>query len=138
MKIDKSIRSKTPSVDAYIEELETELTAFEASNIRKLILSIDLLAGAIQENIVLVANGDSRGDSGEVVVTEINKEMIDAFIKLVEKSDKIKGFADTMKAMIPEIVNEVKVNDNHKNGIDPSRNVFEQVQAMNKKNGKTT
>lgn len=105
MKIDKSIRSGNEKTDAYIAELESELTSFEASNTKRLIQNIDLLAGVIADHIADMATGVTD-DEGKA--KEVDKNLVDAYIKMVDKTDKITLFADSVKAMNLEVINEPK------------------------------
>lgn len=57
--IDKSIRSGDGSVDSYIEWLEESLISFEASNIKRLIISADSVAGKLADDLDNVINSGS-------------------------------------------------------------------------------
>lgn len=63
MEIKKTIRSKNKEVDAYIEELESWIENFEASNIKKLIVAVDSVAGIIADDIILLKE---KGDDDEI------------------------------------------------------------------------
>lgn len=63
MEIKKTIRSKNKEVDAYIEELESWIENFEASNIKKLIVAVDSVAGIIADDIIMLKE---KGDDDEI------------------------------------------------------------------------
>lgn len=63
MEIRKTIRSKNKEVDAYIEELESWIENFEASNIKKLIVAVDSVAGIIADDIIMLKD---KGDDDEI------------------------------------------------------------------------
>lgn len=55
--IKKGIKTGNDQIDQYIEELHEYILNFETSNIKKLILSLDKLAGVIAEDIDMIING---------------------------------------------------------------------------------
>lgn len=90
------LRSGISDVDNYIEKLEEKVNAINGSNTLRLITSIDSMAGKIATDIDMMANGQQDEDGNEV---EISHKIVDTFIKLIDKSDKIKSFSEVVEAL---------------------------------------
>ena len=90
------LRSGIADVDSYIEKLEEKVNAINGSNTLRLITSIDSMAGKIATDIDMMANGQQDEEGNEV---EISHKIVDTFIKLIDKSDKIKSFSEVVEAL---------------------------------------
>jgi hypothetical protein len=90
------LRSGIADVDSYIEKLEEKVKAINGSNTLRLITSIDSMAGKIATDIDMMANGQQDEEGNEV---EISHKIVDTFIKLIDKSDKIKSFSEVVEAL---------------------------------------
>jgi 2-oxo-4-hydroxy-4-carboxy--5-ureidoimidazoline (OHCU) decarboxylase len=92
----EKLRSGISNVDAYIEKLEEKVNAINGSNTLRLITSIDSMAGKIATDIDMMANGQQDEEGNDV---EISHKIVDTFIKLIDKSDKIKSFSEVVEAL---------------------------------------
>lgn len=92
----EKLRSGNKIVDEYIEKLENKVYSINGSNTLRLITSIDSMAGKIATDIDMMANGQQNEDGEEV---EISHKIVDTFIKLIDKSDKIKSFSEVVEAL---------------------------------------
>lgn len=90
------LRSGIADVDSYIEKLEEKVNTINGSNTLRLITSIDSMAGKIATDIDMMANGQQDEEGNEV---EISHKIVDTFIKLIDKSDKIKSFSEVVEAL---------------------------------------
>jgi hypothetical protein len=90
------LRSGIADVDSYIEKLEEKVKAINGSNTLRLITSIDSMAGKIATDIDMMANGQQDDEGNEV---EISHKIVDTFIKLIDKSDKIKSFSEVVESL---------------------------------------
>jgi hypothetical protein len=92
----EKLRTGISNIDDYIEKLEEKVNAINGSNTLRLITSIDLMAGKIATDIDMMANGQQDEDGNDV---EISHKIVDTFIKLIDKSDKIKSFSEVVEAL---------------------------------------
>lgn len=92
----EKLRSGNKEIDEYIEKLENKVNSINGSNTLRLITSIDSMAGKIATDIDMMANGQQNEDGEEV---EISHKIVDTFIKLIDKSDKIKAFSEVIEAL---------------------------------------
>jgi hypothetical protein len=123
------LRSGIADVDSYIEKLEEKVNAINGSNTLRLITSIDSMAGKIATDIDMMANGQQDEDGNEV---EISHKIVDTFIKLIDKSDKIKSFS--------EVVEALRSLDNDSEDVNKAgESIFEKTERKIKRklNGKT-
>jgi hypothetical protein len=106
----EKLRSGIANVDAYIEKLEEKVNAINGSNTLRLITSIDSMAGKIATDIDMMANGQQDEDGNDV---EISHKIVDTFIKLIDKSDKIKSFSEVVEALrsLDEVKEEGSVGE---------------------------
>lgn len=122
------LRSGIADVDSYIEKLEEKVNAINGSNTLRLITSIDSMAGKIATDIDMMANGQQDEDGNEV---EISHKIVDTFIKLIDKSDKIKSFSEVVEALrsLDDDVDTTKIGES----------IFEKTERKikSKLNGKT-
>lgn len=123
------LRSGIADVDSYIEKLEEKVKAINGSNTLRLITSIDSMAGKIATDIDMMANGQQDEEGNEV---EISHKIVDTFIKLIDKSDKIKSFS--------EVVESLRSLDDDSEDVNKSgESIFEKTErkVKIKLNGKT-
>lgn len=92
----EKLRTGISNIDDYIEKLEEKVNAINGSNTLRLITSIDSMAGKIATDIDMMANGQQDEDGNDV---EISHKIVDTFIKLIDKSDKIKSFSEVVEAL---------------------------------------
>jgi uncharacterized protein YjaG (DUF416 family) len=106
----EKLRSGITNVDAYIEKLEEKVNAINGSNTLRLITSIDSMAGKIATDIDMMANGQQDEDGNDV---EISHKIVDTFIKLIDKTDKIKAFSEVVEALrsLDEVKEEGSVGE---------------------------
>ena len=91
MLIDATIRSGDVTVDGYIAQLEQEVVTFGSQNAKQLIRSIDLMAKKISKDLDLISSEQKNEDGTEV---ELSGKVVDTFLKMVEKADKIVKFIE--------------------------------------------
>ena len=86
------------------------------------------MAGKIATDIDMMANGQQDEDGNDV---EISHKIVDTFIKLIDKSDKIKSFSDVVEALR-------SIEDEKEAGIT-GESIFEKTERRikSKLNGKT-
>lgn len=73
----RGLKTGDEEVDQYIEDLHNYLLSFETSNIKKLILSLDRMAGVLAEDVDMIIEGDDweshpteiESEDGDHVVT---------------------------------------------------------------------
>jgi hypothetical protein len=123
------LRSGIADVDSYIEKLEEKVNAINGSNTLRLITSIDSMAGKIATDIDMMANGQQDEDGNEV---EISHKIVDTFIKLIDKSDKIKSFSEVVEALR-------SLDDDSEDVNKAGESIFEKTERKikSKLNGKT-
>lgn len=123
------LRSGIADVDSYIEKLEEKVNAINGSNTLRLITSIDSMAGKIATDIDMMANGQQDDEGNEV---EISHKIVDTFIKLIDKSDKIKSFSEVVEALR-------SLDDDSEDVNKVGESIFEKTERKikSKLNGKT-
>jgi hypothetical protein len=106
----EKLRTGISNIDAYIEKLEEKVNAINGSNTLRLITSIDSMAGKIATDIDMMANGQQDEEGNDV---EISHKIVDTFIKLIDKSDKIKSFSEVVEALrsLDEVKEEGSVGE---------------------------
>lgn len=123
------LRSGIADVDGYIEKLEEKVNAINGSNTLRLITSIDSMAGKIATDIDMMANGQQDDEGNEV---EISHKIVDTFIKLIDKSDKIKSFSEVVESLR-------SLDDDNEDLSKVGESIFEKTErkVKSKLNGKT-
>ena len=123
------LRSGIADVDSYIEKLEEKVKAINGSNTLRLITSIDSMAGKIATDIDMMANGQQDDEGNEV---EISHKIVDTFIKLIDKSDKIKSFSEVVESLR-------RLDDDSEDANKAGESIFEKTERKikSKLNGKT-
>jgi hypothetical protein len=123
------LRSGIADVDSYIEKLEEKVKAINGSNTLRLITSIDSMAGKIATDIDMMANGQQDDEGNEV---EISHKIVDTFIKLIDKSDKIKSFSEVVESLR-------SLDDDSEDVNKAGESIFEKTERKikSKLNGKT-
>lgn len=84
------LRSGNSEIDKYIGSLEEKVNAISCTNTIKLLVSIDLLAGKISSDIDFMVAGEKDSEDKDV---EVSHKLVDTFLKLVDKTDKINAFS---------------------------------------------
>lgn len=162
-KIKQGIRTGNPEVDEYIDSLHQHLLSFDTSNIKKLILSLDKIAGVLSEDIEMVISGedwipepteilDEEGyptvslDTGRsrlrILSDSKDSKVFERVMTLVQRVKDLDAVAKTAKALLPEVEEwterqEKEVKEVVK--IASGGNSFEQAQEhhFKKRQGKT-
>jgi len=102
MEINKKIRSKTKEVDDYICALEDWIENFEASNIKKLIMACNEVAGTVADDIILLKdNGNDEEIDNKLQMMGSKKSKI--YAKYLDVVASIKHFKT-----LQDYVNELK------------------------------
>jgi len=123
-----NLRSGNKEVDDYIEALEKENKSFGASNTKRLIKSIDGMAGKIADDLDLINDNKQNADGTEV---ELSTKFINSFLILAEKADKIEKFAeiaDRMYGLKTEETETITYTEETTTTIEPDENTFEKIQ----------
>lgn len=123
-----NLRSGNKEVDEYIEALEKENKSFGASNTKRLIKSIDGMAGKLADDLDMINDNRQNGDGTEV---ELSSKFINAFLGLAEKADKIEKFseiADRMYGLKTEETETITYTEETTTTIEPIGNKFEEVE----------
>lgn len=94
-----NLRSGNKDVDDYIEALENELRTYQASNSRKLLRSIDNMAGKLSKDMDLIAAEQKNPDDTEV---ELSGKIVDTYLKMVDKCEKIENFIKVAEGLKEE------------------------------------
>ena len=96
--------------------------------IKNTISKFSIIIGKIATDIDMMANGQQDEDGNDV---EISHKIVDTFIKLIDKSDKIKSFSDVVEALR-------SIEDDKEVGI-AGESIFEKTERRikSKLNGKT-
>lgn len=113
-----------------------------APNTRKLMKSIDAMAGKISKELDMISAEQKNPDGTEV---ELSSKFVDTFLKMVKDADKIKSFIDISEGMdgqqietkVTETTTETVVTETKKPLIDIGDNPFEKVikKVKQQKNG---
>lgn len=123
------LRTGKKEIDDYIIQLETEHQKFSASNTKRLIRSIDGMAGKIADDLDLI-NNDKKQANGEEV--ELSSKFINSFISLAEKTDKIEKFAEIAEKMYGLKSDEttISITEETTTTIEeaPRGNMFEEIE----------
>lgn len=164
-KIIKGLVSGNPEIDEYIERLHAYLLGFETSNIKKLILSLDRMAGVIAEDVEKIIDGEDQTcdevcvghdeDSGEPLYEKIysstlkvlndqkDSKIYDRVMNLFTKIESLNAVSKTAKSLIPEVVEikQIDAEEEFKKDVKLSGkgNSFEEMQSKHHKQraGKT-
>lgn len=127
MIVNGTVRSGNKKVDEYIETLEKEIESFYASNSKKLIRSIDAMAGKISEELHLIATDQKNADGSEV---ELSSKNIDTYLKMVDKADKIEKFVAVADSMFGTTEKTVITETKTEKKTVSSGNIFEETQKL--------
>ena len=123
-----NLRSGNKEVDDYIEALENKVKSFSASNTKRLIRSIDGMAGKLADDLDMINESKQNGDGTEV---ELSSKFINSFLSLAEKADKIEKFseiADKMYGVKTEETETITYTEETTTIIEPDENTFEKIQ----------
>ena len=123
-----NLRSGNKEIDDYIEALEKENKSFGASNTKRLIKSIDGMAGKLADDLDMINENKQNADGTEV---ELSSKFINSFLSLAEKADKIERFAeiaDRMYGLKTEETETITYTEETTTTIEPDENTFEKIQ----------
>lgn len=105
MQINKKIRSNQKEVDEYIGALEDYIVNFDASNIKRLIVACDEVAGVIADDIMLLKdNGDDEEIDNRFQMMGSKKN------KIYQRYREIVGDLKNFKNLF-DMVNDLKPKD---------------------------
>ena len=153
-KIKKGIKTGNPETDEYIEQLHDYILDFDTSNIKKLIRSLDRLAGVIAEDIDKIIDGEDTykkevetgefGKDGEPLyethyITNLkilsdskDSKVYDRLMTLFTKVPALDGVAKTAKGLVPEVQEVEEITEQaeikEKIKLSGSGNNFEEMQ----------
>jgi len=129
MKNEKFI-TPNKELNEYIESLEAKLALFGASNARRLIASIDKMAGKISDAIDdviddAVENTDIQRTDEADIKTELPSKLVETFIKMIDKIDKIKNLIEVTETIFNLVKDPSEIVSNKP---EAEGNMFEQTQ----------
>jgi len=122
--IKDGIKTGDPAVDQYIQDLHEYILSFEASNIKKLILATDRLAGVIAEDIDKIIQGEDEtedemftgyDEDDEPVYEKVTKsnlkvlsdskdsKVYDRILNLISKIESFEKVSKAAKSLIPVV-----------------------------------
>lgn len=109
MQINKKIRANNKTVDEYIESLEQYILTFDASNIKKLILACDSVAGILADDIVLLPKlGDDEDETKlQMLGSKKNKHFM-AYKNVIADIKHFKTISDLVEELKPKEHTEEK------------------------------
>lgn len=127
MIIDGRTRSGNKDVDAYIEALEEEILSYGSGNTRKLLRSIDRMAGKLSKDMDLISDDQTNPDGTEV---ELSGKKVNLFLQMVKESEKIKAFSDLLDEKEDQIAEETTGEAKKETPVEkrPVGNMFEEMQ----------
>jgi len=124
-----NLRSGNKEVDDYIEALENKVKSFSASNTKRLIRSIDGMAGKLADDLDMINESKQNGDGTEV---ELSSKFINSFLSLAEKADKIEKFSEIADKMYGVKTEETETitytEETTTTTTEPEVNLFEVMQ----------
>lgn len=135
MIINKKLRSGDDKIDAYIEELETELLRKNTSSIDKFIRSANKVASVMADDLNFIAEG--HPELCRILTSESSDKSVERIFMMLKNNDLFAEIAKTAEDLLPEVVNEAQ---DLKIELDAEENAFEQMQRKikeKKQNGKT-
>lgn len=105
----KKIRTSQKEVNDYIQELEDYILNFDASNIKKLILAVDDVAGKIADDILLLPKlGDEEDDTKlQMLGSKKNKHFM-AYKNVIADIKHFKTISDLVEELRPKHQQEAK------------------------------
>lgn len=161
--IKDGITTGDPAIDSYIQDLHNYILSFEASNIKKLILATDRLAGVIAEDIDKIIQGEDEiedevlmgyDDEDEPIYEKETRSTLkilsdskdskvyDRILNLISKIESFEKVSKAAKSLIPAVEEFVEKSEEEELVKDlkltGSDNNFEEMQTkhLNKRAGK--
>lgn len=95
--INKSIRSKEPRVNEYIEALEKELVSRDVSGIEQFIVSANKLSLKLSQEMQFLADGEE--DKCMILSNDKDDKLIDRILSLITKVDSFSKVSELAKAL---------------------------------------
>lgn len=95
--INKTIRSKEPKVNKYIESLENELISRDISGIEQFIISANSLSLKLSEEMQFLANGEE--DKCMILSNDKDDKLIDRILSLITKVDSFAKVSELAKGL---------------------------------------
>lgn len=138
MLVRSDLRSGNKDVDTYLQQLEDEVISFNANNTKQLIRSIDRMSEKISKDLNLISSEQKNDDGTEV---ELSNKIIDTFLKMIEKADKIVKFIEIADSIygLKEVIQQSDIieNDSQSEKKEISTgNKFEEIQRKIKESKK--
>jgi hypothetical protein len=123
-KLRLDIKTGNEDTDLYLHELHNYLLNFEASSVKKMVMSLDNIAQKITEDLDNIIQGE------DVVLTILveDSKIFDKVQKIVEKIDSWKKVSEMAESLRPDIEKEKKYGGKPTLNIDSKANPFEQIQ----------
>ncbi len=123
----------------YVNYLQDWIERFDASNIKKLIVSIDEVSGIIADDIRIIANSkedDDEIDSKLQMLGSKKNKIYERFLSLIGQIKHFKGIGDMISEMKPTI-SETKDNSPEDvfDNIKPMRRNISDLAKSNKYEG---
>lgn len=153
IQIKKYMRSKTDDgLNDYIESLESYFLELKASNTMNLIFKLDEINGTIVEDLEKINNGEAieliqvpslNPDSPDTIYEKStlkvlndskDSKVFDRVMTLFSKLKDLKSVTDFVKAMLPEIDEPKKIEED-KAVMEPDENAFEKLREKVLKRG---
>jgi len=128
--IDRNIRSGDNNIDEYIEFLEDSLLSFDTSNIKRLLISADNIAGRLADDLDNIANGINMGFF--LMSEDKEDKKLDRVLGIITKIESFTKISNAVKDIKPKIKDEVKEEESTKIGSVKRLNAFEKVIAGKK------
>lgn len=103
VEIKKWLRCDNDEVNTYLQELESELTSFEAKNIKKLIIACDEMAGEIANDMVNILRGN---DKLTILSDDKNDVLLDRLLKIISSIKNFREVSEAAQSLIPKEIDE--------------------------------
>ncbi len=119
----------------YVNYLQDWIYQFEASNIKKLIMSIDEVSGIISDDVKLIAKSkdDDELDNQLQMLGSKKNKIYERFLSLIGQVKHFKSVGDMLNEMKPSVVEHVNnsVDDTQDNVKPIRRNISDLAKSKN-------
>lgn len=123
--IDRNIRSGDKAIDEYIEFLEESLLSFETSNIKRLIISADNIAGKLADDLDNISRGINTGF--HLISDDKDDKKLDRVMSVVGKVKEFISISDSANQILPKIKEEQVIEEQKAIDTKKRLNAFEKV-----------
>ena len=131
MTIDKNIRCKDEAVNAYIVELEEELSKKETAGVHKFMYAANKMSGILADDLVKI--GDNNTEFCQILSNDKDDKTLERVMTVLKSVNVFKDISDAADALTPEVIELIKKDEekkpkaaiNAKGG-----NVFEAIQEQ--------